>query len=340
MNPNAKENVPPPPPLTKTEKVFNYGAFSAHLSVFVVFLILFATQTAEEKELATVDIFRTELGSITGSELERDNMNYPVQLTTIGETYVPIYLLVFFALTALVHLCYATNGFGTKAYTKFIDQEGWNPIRWGEYAATASLMTFILALVDGTREITSIVSIMGAIAATQIQGAVVEKSLKQQERHAFWKEVEDRLRIDDEDKKKRVQLTDEVDVSKAPQVSLTGVVAPTVTGWLLVLVAFFVIFYNFGYLVSDAKKVSDQVPSWLYAVGIVQFIFFSSFGFVQLAQIDTLRNERRDLKQGIVPRVPSFGRFENVYILLSFASKLSLGSFIAYGLWQRVRSSV
>ena len=79
----------------------------------------------------------------------------------------------FTAVTALAHLAYATNGFGTGFYLKSI-KNGSNPLRWLEYGVSASCMAVILAVLSGIRLRNYIIIIFLATFAQMLQGYNIE----------------------------------------------------------------------------------------------------------------------------------------------------------------------
>ena len=89
--------------------------------------------------------------------------------------------------------------------------------------------------------------------------------------------------------------------------------APIATGTHFTLTA--------GYSSFQGKTIAGfKVPAWLYAVVIVMFAFYASFGFVPIAQMIFKGNYRT---------------YEYTYLTLSLVSKASLGLLVAIGFGQR-----
>lgn len=99
---------------------------------------------------------------------------------------------------------------------------------------------------------------------------------------------------------------------------------PIIIGFVLLAGVFSVIFKSFSDRLKEAKDAGFKVPSWLYAVVIVLFIFYASFGFVPVAQI---------LFKG------DYRKYEYTYLTLSLVSKATLGLLVAIGFGQRSQAS-
>ena len=103
---------------------------------------------------------------------------------------------------------------------------------------------------------------------------------------------------------------------------------PMITSFLLLIAEFTVIMRSFwsrlkevnDYLKTKPLDENDKIPSWLNVMIVILFVFFSCFGFVSLI--------------GAYKHV-SYEKIEKIYLILSFVSKASLASFIAYGTGQR-----
>lgn len=212
--------------------------------------------------------------------------------------------LAFFAITAFAHIFYATDGFNTGKYSAVVAQ-GWNPYRWVEYAASASIMTVLIAYTLGVRDSNHLTSLVFINVALQMCGFIVENALIQ------------------------------------GSVNMTTVTSVTVTGWTLLLGMWIPIIYAFWTIVNDVninfKGVTDvgvgstgkpiRIPGFVWFVIIGQIINFCWFGVIQLGQV-------RDAMRGTMK---PFEHYESKYIYLSFVGKLALGSGLAYGLIYRTR---
>lgn len=291
----------------------NWVAAAAHLLTGITVLVLYLVWPATQSR-ASAETFRYQVAGPTTPAtcntagtipLTPDQCNTEIvfQKPKAVASFNVIYgVLAFFGLTAVAHIFYATDGFGSKAYTRSVSS-GWNPYRWVEYAITASIMTALIGLVDGTRDTGTLVAIVAMTAAMQFCGFTVESVLRSS--MAPWQ-------------------TD----------TITGA---TVIGWILFVALWFVLIYSFANLVSDVDTLykgttgpdgdSITVPAWIWYVVIFQLLYYASFGIVQLVHIrGRLTNPNFNYKS-----------IEEWYIYLSYFAKLSLASGLGYGLLWRTK---
>lgn len=213
--------------------------------------------------------------------------------------------IFFFLITAAAHAWYGTDGFGSGSYTTALSQ-GWNPYRWFEYGLSASIMIVIIGLVDGTRDATTLGALFGATTAMMLTGFTTESLLRG--RGA---------------------------ISNASRDAITG---STVVGWLLFVTVWATLLYSFGTLVSDVNSLYKnevdasgnpvRVPTWIWYIVIAQLLYYAAFGIVQALHVRDRLSGRNNFDYVTV---------EKRYIQLSYWSKLSLASGIAYGLIWRVK---
>ena len=225
----------------------------------------------------------------------------PVKVVSLN---VVVGSIAFFFITALAHFFYATDGFGAGSYTRSIAQ-GWNPYRWTEYAISASLMSVIIGLTDGTRDFTALMSLLFMTAAMMYNGYSIESLLRG---HA-----------------------------KISEMAQDSIKISTIAGWLLFVGVWSVLFYSFATLVSDVKNKfagqTDpdgnpiQVPGWIWFIVVFQLFYYALFGIVQA----------RHIRARLSGKHFDFTKIEKSYIGLSYFAKLSLASGIGYGLIFRTK---
>lgn len=104
-----------------------------------------------------------------------------------------------------------------------------------------------------------------------------------------------------------------VEAAKEMSVKIVGLVI----GFLLLVVIFAIIFRNFFYNLSQAKKYDYKVPFYVYAIVFLLFLWYVQFGIVAILNVKNPGN---------------YIKYEKYYIWLSFLSKASLGFFIGFGL--------
>jgi hypothetical protein len=286
----------------------NWLAAGAHLFSGILVLVLY-NYWSVTKNYARAETYRYQLaGPNTNAQCTTTGLPpvTPDQCETeivfqqpkgIAKWNVIYGVLIFFFFTAFAHVFYATNAFGTGAYLNNI-MEGWNPYRWIEYAISASIMTFLIGLVDGTRDTSTLIGLVLLTAALQLNGFTVEATLKQR--------------------------------GTLNASSREAVLGSTVSGWLLFVALWFVLIWGFASLVSDVSTLypgTASVPAWIWFVVIAQLLFYASFGIVQVIHISRRFNNSKS----------NYASIESYYIMLSFAAKLALAGGIGYGLLFRVK---
>lgn len=182
-----------------------------------------------------------------------DPLNYTIEAQPLYYQSIPFWVLTFFAITSFAHILYATDFWASGLYTKVVT-EGWNPFRWVEYGITASIMFYILCLIDGIRDVAAIYPIVVSIAVVMGQGWVVENQLI---------------------------------MSKPDWRTVT---AATLFGWVLLITAFIVLAYTLITTLIDINK----VPVWVPLLTSVEFVSFSLFGIQQLKHINMVKNGTMD----------------------------------------------
>ena len=291
---------------------FNTYAGYAHLGSLIIIGIIYLSLPKTHK-YAKTQTFRYQLPSVaqaTGtcnsdeqatliSGKCRVNTPYPPPLK--AGSFNTIYgVLIFFALTAFAHLYYATDGFKTGAYSAAL-LKGWNPYRWAEYGASASIMTVLIATQLGIKDANHLTSLVFINLALQMCGYVVEAGI----------------------------LSDTREVVKGASIA----------GWLLFLGMWGPIIYAFYTVYDDVNKKYGTkidpdtgkkvaIPAFVWSIVIFQLFNFLSFGLIQGGQVrDYFKNKSKP-----------FDFYERKYIFLSFTGKLALACGIGYGLILRTAS--
>jgi hypothetical protein len=300
----------------------NRNAALAHAGSFVLVLALF-NYWSESKPHAKAQTFRYAIPNpknfVGGSSCNSDNKSLvgnqisgkcqtdpiyapPKKLWTFNVIYG---VLTFFAITAFAHLFYATDGFGNGKYSEAISM-GWNPYRWIEYGASASIMIVIIAYELGIRDTNHLISLVFMNIALQTCGYLVENAL----------------------------ITP--DINNA--INTKTVNGATFVGWCLFIGSWIPILYAFKQIYDDInnnyndltdpdtqKKI--RIPGFVWFILFVQLLNFGSFGIIQAMQV-------RDTYRGIAK---PFEVYESRYLFLSYAGKLALAGGVAYGLLYRTK---
>lgn len=182
----------------------------------------------------------------------------PKLVWKINTNYIKILIILFFAITAVFHLLYATDFFGTGLYTHMIHR-GNNWVRWIEYAITATIMFNIICLISGVRDFNFVLLAFFAYPAIMIQGDTVEKYL--------------------------------ADKHISPETRFWWTMLPSLVAWFLLVASFVVVFISFAQSVKTIKNAGYKVPNWLYIVVFPMFAWFLSFGVVQIVQIFNVKKK-------------------------------------------------
>jgi hypothetical protein len=193
-------------------------------------------------------------------------------------------LVSFPALSALNHLVYAL----IPAYQDTVVKTQTNWVRWAEYSISAGAMVWVIATLSGVTELRTLIALCVLNVALQYVGYLAEA--------AYARPGYTPLNGDG--------------------CGGGGVQAGDVTrvGWFVFLAMWVEIVMSFfSVLEYDTKQ---QPPDIVYAIVIVLFVLFSTFGAWQLAYING--------------RIKSFAVYEIGFICLSFVSKTLL-TWMVYG---------
>jgi hypothetical protein len=287
----------------------NIYASVAHLTSAIVLIILYNIYKASHS-LSKLTVFQYHIaGENTDNMCTTSGSNKIPSKCTVDLNYQQprslfkfnvIYgAIAFFFITAFAHLFYATDGFGTGSYTSQIKQ-GWNSYRWYEYAASASLMSILLGLTEGVRDVSTLALLAVVTAAMQFNGYATESLLRGKE-------------------------------TLGPKLK-SSIVASQISAWTLFVGLWVILFYNFGVVVHDVKEgypnePNARVPSWIWIIVISQAIYFALFGVTQARHID----------KRLSGKAFDYATIERSYLLLSFSAKLSLAAGLGYGLIFRTK---
>jgi len=277
-------------------RTLNVLAAVVHAGLFIGFARLFQDKLPKSRESITLYRMGIDLTALAQDATNGD-MNAPQKAIESGKINVKDFVLAFFGVTAIAHALYASDFLGRGWYTAAIAR-GWNPFRWVEYGISASIMAALVASFSGVRDQNAVLLIAGSTAAMQGCGFLVERALT------------------------------------ASKPDMTAAVSATLVGWLLLVAAWAAILRSFIQSLNDVngKWVNGaeiKLPDWLWGIGVVQAVFFSCFGLVQLSH-------RRGVAHAVAKGQDyNFAGTESAYLVLSLAAKASLASVIAYGLVAR-----
>lgn len=203
------------------------------------------------------------------------------------EWNLPYLIVAFFAITSIAHFFYASDIDGF--YSCSIASESSNGFRWIEYAITSTLMILVVAILSGIRDVATLAIMATANIVIMLCGRQIELALKQNLR------------------------------SQGYHPSANKWLFSFVSAWLLFSVIWFLILFSFGKSISTATNAGASIPYWIWLVQIPTFLFFASFGIINLVQICSKKK---------------YESFELTYIIFSLISKLFLGIWVAVGIFQ------
>jgi len=215
----------------------------------------------------------------SSDNVQRGAFKHTPRLDEWFRVYVPVLVILFPAITAGFHLGYWLDPLGW--YEQGV-RKGSQRMRWIEYAITATLMIVAVLIMSGVNTGPALLLGIALNIALMMQGTNVEEEISRFGRRTY--------------------------------VSITS----TSVGWLAATALTVVIATSFAKSIDDAKKLGDDIPSWVYFVIVPSILFYLSFGAVQFAQM-------------IQPK-SMYAKYEWYYIILSFVSKAFLAIWVAIGL--------
>lgn len=294
-------------------KALNWAAATAHLGALLGFTYAFRNQPPSAR---SITVYRNALDTSSDTPLNScTSVDFPMVAKAVGKPVDPLNLLqIYFGISVVAHAFYALDPGGV--YSRAV-ASGHNPYRWFEYAASASTMQYTLALLDGDRNGAAAGLAAGSIGALNLLGGVNESLLMQAERKSYF----------DKDPYGK----------RPPRVQRNALYMSTLVAWILLFLSFYTTLSAFQQVLDDVKAVpgAKPVPSWLKFIGLNQLFTFALFGSLQFLQLRELWRQDKAMLRGDPVQIRAYEHYEALYIALSFGSKLTFGSFLAYGLLKR-----
>lgn len=214
----------------------------------------------------------------------------------IGE-YDLAQLVPIFSLLSTVNHSWALFDF--KHYKSFVDQ-GYNPVRWGEYSISAGLMTYVIASLSGITDIKTLIGILLANVGMQYCGFSIEKLTG-------------------------ASIRSENDVFS--KILYKTAVREQIIGFILFAVQMSMVWIAFFTSVSQSDQ---EIPVFVWTIIIILTALYLAFGVLSICY---MRGANRDVKStGFKSlREPDFRKVEVGYIILSFISKTFLMNMVLFG---------
>lgn len=118
-------------------------------------------------------------------ELNTENPNNSIvkasEVVNVSSFFMKSLVIIYFMFTCFFHILYATDCFGTGAYSRAIANQN-NYFRWIEYAISSTIMTFLILISTGVKDfdlvIFAIIVNIGMILCGQIVEAATDKKVK------------------------------------------------------------------------------------------------------------------------------------------------------------------
>jgi len=226
-------------------------------------------------------------------------VDIPAKLEKSSKQNLKIVIVLFFAITCIFHIIYATDFFGRGYYTQALMGTGWNPFRWVEYSLSASLMIYLISAISGTKDSVSAIAAALITPSLMINGFTTEKELQQNAIHNW-----------------SIGRGEKPDHDSAIIWSNFG------PAWALFFVQWYIILSNYVKLAKEAEDAGRPIEGGVKFTVKTQLIFFSLFGVIQTYQVYRWSTS----KLGRVE--PTFMIYEKSYIILSAVTKLALAASV------------
>ena len=293
-------------------RAWNYGAAAVHLAAAASSYFLLDAKSAEKRTVQTVRLAYKDVSSENASRVD-----IPVDIEDSSRIDLKFVVVLFFAITSLFHLLYATDFFGRGWYSSQILGFGWNPYRWLEYSLSASLMIYLISVVSGTKDNVSAISAALITPGLMINGFTTERALRQNALHDW--SVSSRA-VD--------FFSSEGSPRKAskPEIDTQIVISNLVPAWLLYGVHWYIILSNYTKLYKEAQAAGNTLDKSVTFMVFSQLAFFSLFGVIQTYQVLRMLTSHEGREE------PSYIIYEKTYIVLSAVTKILLAGTVAYAL--------
>ena len=285
----------------------NIALFLLHLALFITFWVISYQQDALSLTLPVYTSYIRLPRQLNqeDSETFRSSMLLPFYDTTTSGCYsIPMTFLIlfFFFVSFSAHLFASLNILykeGEAIYLQWI-KNCRQPLRWLEYFLSAPPLIIVLAYLSGIRSAEMMLMLTALIATTMFYGwATEEMAIRDERRNDAWS---------------KKQPTD------TPLCNTIIRLFPFMFGCLPYGVAWAVIIFAFNTSIDRSRSNNinaPQPPDWVQSVVWIEFALYSSFAFVQLFQFSSDYGCKY------------YWVGELLYLVLSFASKATLGIFVA-----------
>jgi hypothetical protein len=229
-----------------------------------------------------------------------DNLNDVWQNRKIGEKYNLGYVIAGFPLLSAVNHFWALADW--NHYIDFVN-EGYNPVRWGEYSLSAGLMLYIIGQLSNVTNLGPLLGILLGNGALQLTGLSIEKTVGTFSLYPM--------------ETKRI-VKDSLWMQQASGFLLLAGL------WMPIFISFFTSIYD-----------SEDVPAFVYGVVFNLFFLYMVFGLVSIMYLRgmTQRRPRRTDHYSLKKvAIYDFKTTEKAYAILSLLAKTSLTQLTLFGI--------
>lgn len=266
---------------------WNVGAAALHMGFAIWALV----------RLQNKDVTMYKLSYETSVSPASD-LDYAMTTKEDGVKNVKSFVVLFFVLTSLAHILYATDFFGKGIYQKAVFGYGWNPFRWIEYSFTAGIMIYLIAIVAGAKESSNALVAALLVPGLMLQGLTVERELHQNEL-AMWASRKTEIK---------------------PATDSVLVWANFIPAWIFFAIKWYIIWNAYFELKKQLESEGKIIDKRITELVLVQFVGFATFGIVQSIQVYSwIYSGRGHWTQSY------YINYEKGYIALSFIVKAALG---------------
>ena len=231
------------------------------------------------------------------------DIDYPQTLVPAGQSIsIKTLVILFFAITSIFHVLYATDWLYTGKYSEAVNGWGWNPFRWFEYSITASIMIYVISIIVGNKDTVTALTATLITPGLMFQGYTNERELMQNAL-AAWGAGRGAL----------------------PPVDKYIVILNFLPAWLFFVIKWYILYNAFSALKNDLQAAGKPLDPQVIAMFYTQLIGFALFGVLQSKQV---ADWWRAVHSKPFP-IWTYATYEKLYIVLSLIVKVALGVSVA-----------
>lgn len=216
-----------------------------------------------------------------------ENTTLPFEYDSVsgGSLDLKFLIVAFFFLSFLFQFVPAASG---RLWRYFIGRllsiRGIQPLRWFEYAASASCLLLVCAAVNGITDLHFMLLIFFANATVMLLGFVQEVFAYLYNKRSELDKLHEMVDLDDERFEPREPFVR----------NFIEFAAPHLIGWMLYIPLWTILLVKFAFSVANSSK---SPPNYVYALFVCNIIVFTSFGLVQLVEMTLIYRKPYNIKK-------------------------------------------